>query len=541
MTLIQDHHSLASAFAAPRSAPVARQGALWTSDEDAMLARLRRDGETAEAIALAVGRTRATVYTRLRAIGVVIERHRAWDEAEFARAVEMLRAGARVADAAAAVGRAESELRSRLADRGIGMRALRPKIERSNVKSIAKTTRTDKRLDVEALRAVRLASAERMRAAKAARPTQAIKWTPQRIAELVAAWQAGENDVARLADRFDSTPRMVDTLLREAGARPLKRARAGMTDQKKDEALRRLEVGQTITAIARLLCVDLRTLKAALGDQAASIIHARTLARQAATIAARAARVDVERKARDARRNAERERIEADKARIAVARRAAQARASEEKARASEEKIRASEEKARLDRVGAHKRTMVPRAGAGVGSSAIAAAGAKAAVRRPAGKSGAGDALKAALARRNALASGSSAPAKVLADGGARRQPAPPVVDVQPARVTLVSRAAQDALKPKGPGKPVMFRARRTVQPMLDAAETARLVAAHMADKGVTRIVEIGDEALLGLLRRRGYAVLERKGGWAIDEKFVAAQDLAAFAAARGLKAEIAA
>lgn len=521
------HASLPRAAGAPTSA-LARKGCLWTADEDALLVRMRRDeGRPADEIAQALGRTRATVYTRLRQLGVLIETHRRWDEGDFERALDLLRAGESVAAAAAAVGRTESELRGRLADRKISVPGLRPaamvaaRLERAQVDARARVER--RALAAAEARAARRAAAQARKAEKAARAPAALKWTQTRIAELAAAYQDGQTDAARLAVMFDVTPRRINDLLVRLGIRAKKRERIGMTPEKRVEAITRLRAGETVSHVARDLRVDLRTLKATLGDDLAAIMRDASDRRQSVILARRDAVAERQHLARQTRLDAEREAREAQKAAIAQARAAASVRAREDA-----ERLRETMQRQDVKRQEVPSKVK-PQAGLH-GSAARQEGKAPAAgVNLPAA-----DALRAALARKRALVSGSSKAEPVAI--ASVHTPVMLPLPAQPAVATkIVSRAEMEAKKPTGPGKPAMFRARRAKLPETAPQDLAALVAAHMATRGVTRIVDLGDDALLAGLRRRGYVVLQAAEGWTIDDRFVASGDLAAFAEKRGV------
>lgn len=493
------------------SAQKARKGARWSEAEIALAIRLRRDEQLpVPQIASTLGRTTATVYAQLRKFGVVLQDHRVWTQAEIDLALAKIAAGGTYAAAAAAIGRTENELRAKIAYDRIAVPARRaPRVavassvkrgdnfsaalrdaiaaERRPLKVIAQEFGValsalsrlareihGRRYRSAASRDASRATIARGRAAKAAKADHAILWTAAAIARLKAAYEAaqGRPDVGALARAFGSTPRMVDMIARRHGFRALQRARRGLTEPAKLRAQALAAAGAPITPAAREIGVDVRTLRA-YANSVGLVFEAadRGALAQKAAQAPREARGVGRPVAREAFRQG-REALRLEASRlIAEARAEQRAQTQEARAKLRAETRAASAEARRL-----------------------------AALARKAERDRAREAAKAAREQ-----------AKKLAEAHAR----------EVKRRALVENVA---LRPK-----------KAKTAPLDTAQLAALVTAHIATKGVTRVLQNDMDAALAAIRRRGYGVTREGDAYRIDRMTVPAAELLAFAERRGI------
>ena len=469
-------------------ARIAQKGARWSESEIARAIRLRRDeAKTVPQIAAALGRTTATVYTQLRKYGVIVQEHRPWRAFELAAALDALADGRTYADAAAAIGRTESELRSKIAyDRivvparrsaapmhaidaaargdnfAVALRAeitaeQRPLKELARIFGVSVAALSKFARGVHgrsyrsaATRDAMRAALARARAAKAAKADQSILWTADAIARLKTVFDAanGAPDLAEVARAFGSTPRMVDKIARAHGLRALKRARRGLTEEAKRRAGVLASQGVLITPAACALGVDIRTLR---------------------EYAAQAGIVFV---ASDRRALAKRASMTLASPRVENAPRVESATHSHRRA----------EDRAatRAERIEARRLAALAR--------------------------------KEARETARAQAKADRALAKKLAEAHAREAKRRAML------ATAVARPKK--AKPAAPKRD----------------ELAALVADYIAKQGVTRALLTDVDLAVAAIRRRGYGVTREGGVYRIDQMTVPAAELFAFAEKRGIK-----
>jgi hypothetical protein len=81
----------------------------------------------------------------------------------------------------------------------------------------------------------------------------------------------------------------------------------------------------------------------------------------------------------------------------------------------------------------------------------------------------------------------------------------------------------------------VARRPKKATPAPLDRGQLAALVTAHIATKGVTRVLQNDTDAALAAIRRRGYGVTRDGDVYRIDRMAVPAAELFAFAERRGI------